>query len=240
MTGKFLKRKIDNTKKWVQERPYYIRRFWTRKLICRRDFTIISNNCWAGKAYQYLDMPYLSPTVGLYFFAEDYLHFVSNLRYYLSLDLAFISAEESRYVDILRERNQLDVPIGVLDDVEIVFLHYKSRSEAKEKWDRRKQRVNYENVILKFSNMNLCTAECMKKFDAFPFQNKFMLNKNKKTKFKSEIYWAGLSNEKEVLNDTNPYPGNLKLLTVLNKKAECYPLEGLKRKILGDEKDGNY
>ena len=228
MTGKFLKRKISNAKKWVQERPYYIRRFWNRKLIRRRDFTIISNNCWAGKAYQYLDMPYLSPTVGLYFFAEDYLRFVSNLRYYLSLDLTFIPAEESRYVETLRERNQLHVPIGILDDVEIIFLHYKSCEEAKEKWDRRRQRVNYDNIILKFSNTNLCTNECMRKFNNLPYQNKFMLNKNRKTKFETEIYWAGLSNENEVLNDTNPYPGNLKLLTLLNKNAEAYPLEGLK------------
>lgn len=228
MTGKFLKRKINNAKKWVQERPYYIRRWWNRKCIRRKDFTIISNNCWAGKAYQYLDMPYLSPTIGLYFFAGDYLRFVSNLRYYLSLDLTFIPASESRYVEILKEKKQLDVPIGILDDVEIIFLHYKSREEAKEKWDRRKQRVNYDNVILKFSNMNLCTADCMRKFDALPFHNKFMLNKNKKTKFESEIYWTGLSNENEVLNDTNPYPGNLKLLTLLNKRAEVYPLEGLK------------
>ena len=57
-----------------------------------------------------------------------------------------------------------------------------------------------------------------------------MLNKNKKTKFKSEIYWAGTSNETEILNDTNPYPGNLRLLSLLNKNAEGYPLEGLKLK----------
>ena len=170
MTGKFLKRKINNAKKWIKERPYYIRRFVNRKLIRRRDFTIISNNCWAGKAYQYLDMPYLSPTVGLYFFAEDYLRFVSNLRYYLSLDLIFIPAEKSRYAETLRERNQLHVPIGMLDDVEIIFLHYKSREEAKEKWVRRKQRVNFEDIILKFSNMNLCTEECMKEFDNLPLK----------------------------------------------------------------------
>lgn len=227
MTGKFLRRKINNAKKWVQERPYYIRRFWNRKLIRRRDFTIISNNCWAGKAYQYLDMPYLSPTVGLYFFAEDYLRFVSNLRYYLSLDLTFISAGESRYVEILRERNHMHVPIGLLDDVEIIFLHYQSEKEAKEKWNRRRERVNYGNVFLKFSKMNLCTEAHMYEFESLSFVNKFMLGNRKNTKYTCEIYWDGKSNEEEILSDTSPYPGKLSLIKILNKKPESYPKSSL-------------
>lgn len=227
MTGKFLKRKINNAKKWVQERPYYIRRFWNRKLIRRRNFTIISNNCWAGKTYQYLDMPYLSPTVGLYFFAEDYLRFVSNLHYYLSLDLKFIPADKSKYAETLRKRNHLHVPVGILDDVEIVFLHYHSEKEAYEKWNRRKERVNYDNIILKFSKMNLCTEEHMCEFDKLCFVNKVMLNNRKKTKYACEVFWNGKSNEEEILSDTSPYPGNLSLVSILNKNAESYPRRGL-------------
>ena len=165
MTGNYIKRKIRNVKMWIVERPYYVRRFINRKLIRRRDFTIISNNCWAGRCYQYLDMPYLSPTVGLYFFAEDYLKFVSDLKYYLSLELQFIDPEKSKYFEVLKERKHLDVPIATLDNVEIVFLHYKSKEEAREKWERRKKRVNYKNIILKFSKMNLCTEEHLEAFD---------------------------------------------------------------------------
>ena len=223
MTGKFLKRKLNNAKKWMKERPYYIRRFWVRKLVGKRKFTIISNNCWAGKAYQYLGMPYLSPTVGLYFFAEDYLHFVSNLRYYLSLDLKFIPAEESRYVEILREKNQMHVPIGILGDLEIVFLHYQSEQEAREKWTRRKQRVNYNDIFLKFSKMNLCTEDHMCEFNNLSFENKFMLGNRKDKKYPCEIYWNGNSNEEEILSDTFPYPGNLNLLKILNKEPRRYP-----------------
>ena len=39
------------------------------KLKCD-DFSIISNNCFAGLTYEYLDLPFSSPTVGLYFFAD--------------------------------------------------------------------------------------------------------------------------------------------------------------------------
>lgn len=227
MTGKFLKRKINNAKKWVQERPYYIRRFWNRKLIRRRDFTIISNNCWAGKAYQYLGMPYLSPTVGLYFFAEDYLRFISNLRYYLSLDLTFIPAEESRYAEVLAERNQLHVPVGILDDVEIIFLHYKTCKEAREKWGRRKERVNFEHIILKFSQMNCCREEHLKQFEDLAFANKFMLTTRRQQKYECEVYWRERSNIQEDIEDTKHFPGNLQLSKLLLKQRCVYPKEGL-------------
>lgn len=236
MTGKFLKRKLNNAKKWLANRPYEIRRFYNKKRIKNRDFTIISNNCWAGKAYQYLDMPYLTPTVGLYFFAEDYLKFISNLHYYLSLELQFIDARQSKYSNTLAQRKQLDIPIGILDDVEIVFLHYKSKEEAKSKWNRRKERINFDNVIFKFSNMNLCNEEVMKTYDGLPFNNKFLLNNNEELTYKSEVFWLGECNEQEVLNDTNPFPGNLHLAKLLDNPAEKYPLEGLNENEYGGNK----
>ena len=55
-----------------------------RMKLNRADFTIISNNCWAGSVYRYFGLPYLSPTAGLYFFASDYIKFVSNLQHYVN------------------------------------------------------------------------------------------------------------------------------------------------------------
>lgn len=231
MAGIWIRRKfsksIKKLQKMISDIPHEIRRMYAKKSIKSRDFTIISNNCWAGKAYQYFDMPYLSPTVGLYFFADDYIKFVKNLRYYLSRELSFISAESSKYSEVLKDRNQTDKPIGVLDDIEIVFLHYKSEQEAKEKWDRRKKRVNFENIFIKFSNMNFCTDKHIKEFDELSFANKFVLNIHKEPRYSCEYYWSGLKNDKEILNDTSPYPGNLKLTKLLNKKPERYPEEGL-------------
>ena len=146
--------------------PFYeIKRFFVKKSIKNKNFSIISNNCWAGRVYQYLDMPYLSPTAGLYFFAPDYIKFVSDLRKYLDTPLRFINPEESKYYDEIKKRNQTDKPIGILDDVEIVFLHYKTKEEAEKKWNRRKERVNFDNIIIKFSRMDLCTEKEIEEFD---------------------------------------------------------------------------
>lgn len=58
----------------------------------RCDFSIISNNCWAGPVYRYFGLPNKSPTEGLYFFASYYVRFSANLRHYLSSHLEFIDA----------------------------------------------------------------------------------------------------------------------------------------------------
>ena len=66
-------------------------------------FTIISNNCWAGLVYQHFGLPYNTPTAGLFFFAQDYIKFVYNIKEYLAKDFKFISLEESRYCETLKQ-----------------------------------------------------------------------------------------------------------------------------------------
>lgn len=48
------------------------------------DTTVISNNCFAGRIMQDLNMKYNSPTLGLYIWTPDYIEFVSKLKYYLT------------------------------------------------------------------------------------------------------------------------------------------------------------
>jgi uncharacterized protein (DUF1919 family) len=121
------------------------------------DFTIISNNCWAGICYEYYGLPKLSPTVGLYFFADEYIKFISDLEKSINANLEFIDISESKYSKELIRRKQQNIPIGILNDIEIVFLHYKNKEVAKEKWARRVDRMNWDNLIYKFSYMNECT-----------------------------------------------------------------------------------
>lgn len=231
MRGQYIKRKAKKLSVKVKDKInnffYEIKRFFVKRLIKNKDFSIISNNCWAGRAYQYLDMPYLSPTVGLYFFAPDYIRFVSDLHKYLDTPLEFINAEDSKYCEELKIRNQIDKPIGKLDDVEIVFLHYPSKEEALEKWNRRKERVNFNHIILKFSRMDLCTEKEIAEFDSIEFGNKFVFNNRKPLKFDSEVYWNEEWHEEGILRDTIPFPGKISLKKLLNKHAEIYPEQGL-------------
>ena len=134
-------------------------------------FTIISNNCWGGHVYRFFYTPYLSPTVGLYFMGEDYVRFVSNLKHYCKSELVMIEAKQSHNYEKLKQQGNTDVPIGLLGgDVEIVFLHYYSKEEAKEKWKRRCERICWDNILLKFSEQNFVTLDQLKTVDALPYK----------------------------------------------------------------------
>lgn len=220
MAFAYTERKIKKLKKRTAEFFYNLRRKIVKRFVKRRDFSIISNNCWAGRVYQYLDMPYLSPTAGLYFFAPDYIRFVSNLKHYLGCKLEFINLEDSKYYELLKERNQLSVPVALLDDVEIIFLHYKTPEEAAEKWYRRAARVNYDNIIIKLSRMNLCTEKEMAEFAELPFENKILLNNRRKKRYRCEIRFSVEDEDGYMKSDTNPFPGNINLIKLLNRKCE--------------------
>lgn len=189
-----------------------------RKKIKYQDFTIISNNCWAGHVYRFYDIPYQTPTIGLYFFANDYLKFIKNLRYYLSLPLEFIDSKDSKYFVELSKRNQLMVPIGKLDDVEIVFLHYKTNEEASEKWKRRVKKVNYDHLLIKNSIQNGCTASMVQEFDRIQHEPKFIFVNQQMSGIKSSVIYKKSINKSEVEDDVLYFKKYINLSDWINNK----------------------
>lgn len=150
----------------------------SRQLTCRR-FTILSNNCWGGMIYESYALQKQSPTVGLFFMAEDYIRFLTRLDEYLRAPLTFIPPETSRWKDapqVSGDKRFGSYPIGVLrlgdEQVEIFFLHYHSEREAREKWTRRCQRVDRAHLLVKFNDQNgfqPCHGDA---FAALPYPHK--------------------------------------------------------------------
>lgn len=194
-----------------------------RCLINNIDFTIISNNCWAGYVYRYFGLEYKTPTIGTYFFADDYIKFIKDLKHYISCDIIIIPAEKSKYYNYLKKNNQRNVPIGKLDDIEIVFLHYNTPQEAKEKWNRRKERINWDNIIIKFSEMNNCSEDNLIEFDNIDNVKKFMFISNKNKNYKSAIYFKGYEKENQILNDTFYWKKYINIIKLINSKPIKYP-----------------
>ena len=64
---------------------------------------------------------------------------------------------DSKFKNILIKKKQHHVPTGLPDDVEIIFLHYPTFEEAKENWNRRVERINWD-IFIKNSQQNGCTA----------------------------------------------------------------------------------
>jgi uncharacterized protein (DUF1919 family) len=57
--------------------------FRRRKLI-NSNFSVICNDCTAGMGiYQKLGLEYTTPTVGLFFYSDDYIKFLENFEQYI-------------------------------------------------------------------------------------------------------------------------------------------------------------
>lgn len=67
-------------------REIFINRKNKRKVKTKRP-TIIASNCNGGIIYHDLGMKFYSPTINLFFYPKDYIKFISNLKYYLSLSI---------------------------------------------------------------------------------------------------------------------------------------------------------
>lgn len=154
-------------KRWYHR---YLKWFRT-KTIRNHNVTIISNNCWGGFMYQSCGLQYNSPLVGLYFYAPEYIKFLRNLKSNMEQPLHFIPKTQSRYANLISK----DYIVGVLGDtgIEIVFMHYNSEEEVLSKWERRKSRVDYNNMIVKFSDSDPARdVKYVEEFDRLPFPNK--------------------------------------------------------------------
>lgn len=144
-----------------------------------RDYTIISNNCYGGIVSRDFGLLYNSPTCGLFFYSKEYLKFLNDLKAHIDSELVELRVEESAYRDLLMPKYGTNIVLGKCLDAEIVFLHYSSFAEAKEKWDRRKARVNYDNLIIKYNDQNQFEECDFYSFEKLPYKNKLFFTANK-------------------------------------------------------------
>jgi len=186
-----------------------------KKLI--KNFTLISNNCWAGLTYEYLNQPFISPTIGLYFMPKDYLKFVSNLKYYVNQELHFISPKDSKYYGYLKETKQKKLFVGKIKDIEIIFLHYSSEKDAKKKWHERCKKIDYNHIVYKFSDQNLCTKEDLEVFHKLKLKNKICFTA-KKYKYEGFIQIEKYKRMSSVKEDIYSYHKCFDIIDYLNSR----------------------
>ena len=137
-----------------------------RKKLKNQTPTIIASDCFGGMAYHNLGLKFRSPTINLCFLHDEFPVFVQNLRGYLAAELVRVDDPSVSY------------PVGELEydgrRIRIHFMHYKSFDEAKEKWNERKQRVDYSNIYI-VQTVPAATEEKIRAFDALPYGNKMLI-----------------------------------------------------------------
>jgi len=155
-----------------------LRHYLWRRTLRNTEVSIVSDNCWGGFMSQYCRLPYRSPFVGLFVPAPDYLRMLRALRAYVEGDFRFVTRHDSIYRDRLTHVRG-EYPVGILspaggggEPVEIHFLHYASPEEAVAKWRKRAARLDYDNLLIKLADRDLCTPELIAEFDALDYPSK--------------------------------------------------------------------
>lgn len=127
--------------------------------------SIISCNCWGGYTYHHLGLPFTSPFINMYESDEDFLKILKNLDKYLNEELEI---KGMKYYNL----SQSDYPVVRCGDVELNFLHYPSFEYAKYCWEKRKKRINKNNLFVMMYTMDREIAE---RFVELPYEKKYVL-----------------------------------------------------------------
>lgn len=110
--------------------------------------TIISNNCTGGAVCHELGMEFKTPTINLQILPEDFPRFCKNLKTYMDYELVechdFTPYEVNKFIKMFGGIPKM--PIGLIGDVLVCFQHYETFKEAKEKWEERKLRIDYDHI----------------------------------------------------------------------------------------------
>ncbi len=124
---------------------------WKQRLT-NKDFSIVCSTCIGGHIYHDLGMKFLSPTINMYISNPDFIKFACNLKDYMSQELRFVETDK-------------DFPVAMLGDIELNFNHASTNEEAADNWNRRKARINYDNLYFIFFYREGMTIEQIREIE---------------------------------------------------------------------------
>lgn len=169
-------------KKWIEKQ---------RKGLENTEFSIISSNCNGGVLSSDLGLEFKSPFVNLFIKASDYVKLLGDLKGYMSEELHFVKEEDPIYGNV-------SYPTAYLRDVKIYFMHYDSDEEARDAWERRKKRINWDNLYILFTDRSGCIQKDLEDFDKLPYEHKVVFTHVAHPEIKSSFYIKGYENEDKV------------------------------------------
>ena len=128
-----------------------------------------------------------------------------------------IKVEESKhYAQIIKQNSKfLRCPYARIGDVELRFSHYTDPDEALEKWNKRKERIHWDNLIVKMSEHNECTLELLQAFDALPYKKKVLFT-TRDYGLKSQVIYKEYLNKGDIKNNTAHFRKYVNLTNLIN------------------------
>jgi uncharacterized protein (DUF1919 family) len=101
-----------------------------------KSFCIISDDCWGGQLYRQLRLQYATPTAGLWIEPKEYLDFLNNMLQRKKHSLEFLPSDKG-------------YPLATCLGSTLHFMHYSSEEEARDKFTRRFDRINWNRILVK-------------------------------------------------------------------------------------------
>lgn len=124
--------------------PQLIFRSSQRKKLKNKHFSLFTPNCIGGYLYHQLGLPFISPTINMMIYSEHFKKMMLNLEHYMHLTPIVTSDPKCP-----------NVPCGLIDDVIIHFTHYDSSEEGIKAWEKRKKRIDYNNIYVVLPDIGL-------------------------------------------------------------------------------------
>lgn len=129
------------------------------------NITIFSPNCAAGLLYHSLRMKFRSPIINMYLSFEDYIKFCMNPHKYIDAKIEFHHWEEDS------KKKGRAFPAFSLLDIRLNMNHYDNISFAIDKWEERKERINWGKIFV----VGICsTVEQLLLFERLPYRHKIV------------------------------------------------------------------
>ncbi len=187
---------LEKVLHWGAWRERVLYRHWNKLRLGGGEATLLASNCVGTIIYYDMGLRYLSPTTNLAIPMKDFVKLAENPRRYMELELRE-----------LRDR-EATCPVGMLGDVRINFVHYDSFSQAAAKWEERKKRICWDNLVLMGTERSDCDYETLRRFDSLPGK-KVVFTQREYPEFASAFWIRGFSEEPELGVITNYRPGIL-------------------------------
>lgn len=128
--------------------------------VLRSHVSIVADCCFGGCIYNCLKIQFLSPFINISIDNANYIKLLEDFDHYMDKQL-----EQDKDMSVY-----YGFPIGRLDDVLICFPHEGSFKEAEIRWNKRKKRINVENIWVTMRIDD--DMEMAERFDALPFEKK--------------------------------------------------------------------
>lgn len=167
--------------------------------IKKRTPTIFSPMCWGGVTYHSLGLEFKTPFINMFLHEDDYMQFLESPESYIKMDIVYDRMEWNRIL----EKNY---PVARCGDIELHFNHYSSFEIAKNDWDKRKKRIDWNNILVMMFTEKIDTV---KRFLEMSYDKKILFTS------------LAIDDDRVVHMDIkNKYPIGMDLWTAINETAK--------------------